>query len=147
MIRFDQCRSGPTGRVIGHSGLYTGVDVAVLLEVPALHVKFRFTDPRTDSHETNAKARHERCCIKYLFQFFASQFVELLHVVCTFMRSTNNFLVKLLYVMSSSVKIPCLLPARCESSWIEGRLRAVRYDAHMPWLVTVIVRTKPRPSP
>jgi len=59
VTRFYQRRSGPTGCVIGHGGLNTSVDKAILLEVPGLNVKFRFADSRTDSHEANAEARHE----------------------------------------------------------------------------------------
>ena len=88
MTRFDQCRRGPTGRVIGHGGLNTGVDEAVLLEVPGLHVKFRFADPWIDAHEANAEARHERGGIEYPFHFLAWQLVELLHVLGAFLRLT-----------------------------------------------------------
>jgi hypothetical protein len=86
VTRFDQCRSGPTGGVIGHGGLNTGVDEAVLLEVPGLHVEFRFADPRTDSHEANAEARHERGGVEYPFQFLAWQLVEFFHVLDAFPR-------------------------------------------------------------
>jgi hypothetical protein len=72
--------------VIGHGGLNTGVNEAVLLEVPGLDVKFRFTHPRTDSYEANAEALHERGGIEYPFQFLAWQLVELLHVLGVFLR-------------------------------------------------------------
>ncbi len=86
MTRFDQRRRGPTGCVIGHGGLHTGVDEAVLLQVPGLQVKFRFADPWIDAHETNAKARHERGGVEYPFHFLAWQLVELLHVLGAFLR-------------------------------------------------------------
>ncbi len=81
VIWFNDCCSGSTGCVIGHGGLHTGMNEAILLEVPRLHVKFRFAGPRTDGHEANTKVRHERCCIEYPFQFLAWQLVELLHVL------------------------------------------------------------------
>jgi hypothetical protein len=68
VIRFNQCGSGPTGCVIGHGGLNTGVDEAVLLEVPGIYIKFRFADPCSDSHQANAEVRHERDGIEYPFQ-------------------------------------------------------------------------------
>jgi len=85
VTRFDQCRRGPTGRVIGHGGLHTGMNEAVLLEVPGLHVKFRFAGSRTEGHQANTKVRHERCCIEYPFQFLAWQLVERLHVLGAFL--------------------------------------------------------------
>lgn len=88
MTRFGQCRCGSTGCVIGHRGLNTGVDEAVLLEVPGLHVKFRFADSRTDGCQANAEARYERGGIEYPFQFLAWQLVELLHVLGIFLRLT-----------------------------------------------------------
>jgi hypothetical protein len=44
VIRFDHCCGCTTGRVIGHGGLHTGMNEAVLLEMPGLHVKFRFAN-------------------------------------------------------------------------------------------------------
>jgi len=70
-----------------YSGLYTGVHEAILLEVPGLHIQFRFADPRTEGHEANTKIHDERCCIEYPFHFLAWQLVELLHVLSTFLRS------------------------------------------------------------
>jgi hypothetical protein len=83
VIRFNQCGSGPTGCVIGHGGLNTGVDEAVLLEVPGIYIKFRFADPCSDSHQANAEVRHERDGIEYPFQFLAWQLVELVHIFGT----------------------------------------------------------------
>jgi hypothetical protein len=73
--------------VIGHGGLHTSVDEAVLLEVPGLHVELRFADPRTDANEANAEARHERGGVEYPFQFFAWQLVEFFHVLGAFPRT------------------------------------------------------------
>jgi hypothetical protein len=81
VIWFDQRRRGPTGCVIGHGGLNTGVDEAVLLQVPWLNVKFRFADPWIDTHEANAKAHYERGGVEYPFQFLAWQLIEFLHVL------------------------------------------------------------------
>jgi hypothetical protein len=75
VIRFDHCCGCATGRVIGHRGLHTGMHEAVLLQVPGLHVQFRFAGPRAERYEANTEIRHERCCVEYPFQFFAWQFV------------------------------------------------------------------------
>jgi hypothetical protein len=94
VIRFNYCCSGSTGCVIGHSGLHTGMNEAVLLEVPGLHVKFRFAGPRTEGLEANTKVRHERCCIEYPFQFLVWQLVELLHVLSAFLDPKRRPLLK-----------------------------------------------------
>jgi len=90
VIRFDQRCGCTPGRVIGHGGLCTGMNEAVLLKVPGLHVKFRFAGPRTEGHEANTKVRHEWCCVEYPFQFLALQLVEFFHVLGAFLGLTGK---------------------------------------------------------
>ena len=107
MTRFSHCCRSSTGCVIGHGGLHSSMNEAVLLEVPRLNVKFRFAAPRTESHEANTKVRHERCCVEYPFQFLAWQFVELLHVLRALLRPTADYLTKELHNKPSSTKLAC----------------------------------------
>jgi hypothetical protein len=86
VTRIDQRGSGPASCVISHGCLNTGVDEAVLLEVPGFHVKFRFADPFGNGHQANAEVRHERDGIEYPFQFLAWQLVELVHLCGTILR-------------------------------------------------------------
>jgi len=64
-------RCGPTGGVIGQGGLNAGVDEAVLLKVPGLHVEFRFAGAGIDGDKANAKARYKRGGAEYPLQFVA----------------------------------------------------------------------------
>ena len=72
VTRCDRCRRGSTGGVIGQGGLNAGVHEAVLLEVPGLHVEFRFAGAGIDGHEANAEVRNERGGAEYPFQFSAA---------------------------------------------------------------------------
>jgi hypothetical protein len=81
--RFGECRSSPTGSVIGHGRLNACVNEAVLLQVPGFDVECCLAEPRLDRDQTNAQARDKRGGIEYTLQFLAWHFVETFHFLST----------------------------------------------------------------